>query len=176
MDGSFYGPLGYSGWFPWAALGLLVLVAVWYAYVVLSTRRRTGPGVQEATRFTPPSDISGLQQDYLRRIDSVAREAQAGARSARAAHQELSLLIRSFTRDVSGVDAPRMTLADLRSVDPHGGNLPAVAEAIGRFYPAEFAAAPGCAVPGFAVQGSACQASAVPEAAETAREVIRSWN
>ena len=31
MDGDFFGPLEYSAWFPWAALGLLALVAAWYA-------------------------------------------------------------------------------------------------------------------------------------------------
>lgn len=167
MEGSFYGPLGYSAWFPWAGLGLLVLAASWYAYVILITRRRpTAPDAQGTAPSAPPSDIARLKQDYLGRIDAVAREAQAGARSARAAHQELSLLIRGFTRDVSGVDAPRMTLAELRSTDSHAGNLPAVAEAIGRFYPAEFAAAPAPGV----------QASAVQDAAESAREVVRSWN
>lgn len=165
MEGSFYGPLGYSGWFPWAALGLLVLVASWYAFVLLSTRRpRSAPEPAATAPSAPPSDIARLKEDYLRRIDAVARDAQGGARSARAAHQELSVLLRGFTRDVSGVDAPRMTLAELRSVDVQAGNISAVTAAISRFYPAEFAAAPDRHAP------------AVAESAETAREVVRSWN
>ncbi|MDN4646329.1 hypothetical protein [Arthrobacter sp. PsM3] len=166
VDGDFFGPLGYSGWFPWTALGLLVLVAAWYAFVFLSTRRR--PAAQDAARPVPfaAPDLDRLRRDYLQRIDAVDREAAAGTRTSRSSHQELSLLIRSFVRDASGVDATRMTLAELRAEGPPAGNqptrgLPAAADAIAAMYPAEFAALP---------------APGVPDAARTAREVVRSWN
>ncbi|MDP9983066.1 hypothetical protein J2W14_002468 [Pseudarthrobacter oxydans] len=179
MDGDFFGPLEYSGWFPWAAFGLLVLVAVWYAYVFRSTRRR--PGGQQAVQApAPPAvavpDLARLRRDYLERIDAVDREAAAGTRSGRSAHQELSLLIRSFVRDASGVDATRMTLAELRAAGrvtavvpasgvgaagPAAPGIPAAADAIAALYPAAFAAGP---------------ASGAADAARTAREVVRSWN
>ena len=167
MDGDFFGPLGYSGWFPWAAFGLLVLVAAWYAYVFRSTRRR--PAGRQAVQVpAPPAvaapDLARLRRDYLERIDAVDREAAAGIRSGRSAHQELSLLIRSFVRDASGVDATRMTLAELRAVSaagPAAHGVQAAADAIAALYPAAFAAgsAPGAA-----------------DAARTAREVVRAWN
>lgn len=176
MDGDFFGPLEYSGWFPWAAFGLLVLVAVWYAYLFRSTRRR--PAGQQAVQAPPPPavaapDLARLRRDYLERIDAVDREAAAGTRSGRSAHQELSLLIRSFVRDASGVDATRMTLAELRAVGAVGAvsavgaagtgapGIPAAADAIAALYPAAFAAGP---------------ASDAADAARTAREVVRSWN
>ena len=168
MDGDFFGPLEYSAWFPWAALGLLVLIAAWYTYLVRSTRGR--PAAQQATRTPEPPavavpDLARLRRDYLQRIDAVDREAAAGTRSGRSSHQELSLLIRSFVRDASGVDATRMTLAELRAVGPSAGppahGVPAAADAIAALYPAEFAAGP---------------ASGVPDAARAAREVVRSWN
>lgn len=187
MVGDFLGPLAYSDWFPWAALGLLVLVAAWFAYVILSTRRRRpvprAAPMPPATSVAP--DLARLRRDYLQRIDAVAGEAVAGTRSGRSCHQELSLLVRSFIRDASGLDATRMTLAELRAVSQTGnqtqvsqarisqaqvsqalGNhpapgLPAAADAIAAMYPAAFGAAP---------------ASGVPAAAETAREVVRSWN
>ena len=168
MDGDFFGPLEYSGWFPWAAFGLLVLVAVWYAYLFRSTRRR--PAGQQAVQAPPPPavaapDLARLRRDYLERIDAVDREAAAGTRSGRSAHQELSLLIRSFVRDASGVDATRMTLAELRAAGPSAGpaahGVPAAADAVAALDPAEFAAGPAPGVPG---------------ASRTAREVVRSWN
>ncbi|HSO92097.1 MAG TPA: hypothetical protein VLR70_13195 [Arthrobacter sp.] len=169
MDGDFFGPLEYSSWFAWAGLGLLGLAAAWYAYVLHSTRRR--PAAQQAGQtparhagFAVP-DLARLRRDYLQRIDAVDREAAAGTRSGRSSHQELSLLIRSFVRDASGVDATRMTLAELRAAGPSAGpgshGVPAAADAIAALYPAEFAAEP---------------APGVPDAARTAREVVRLWN
>jgi hypothetical protein len=153
-DSGFYAPLMYSGWLTWAGLGLLFLVAAWFAFVFLSTRPRTGT-VPDAPSG-PPSDPSGLKRDYLRRIDAVAVYAAAGRVSARASHQELSLLIRCFVRDIAGIDAPRMTLAEL-----NGQGIPAAALAISSLYPAEFGPEPR---------------ESVAETAETAREVVRAWN
>ena len=195
MDGDFFGPLGYSAWFPWAALGLLVLVAAWYAYVVRSTRRRpAGQQAVEAPGYgdaVAAPDLARLRRDYLDRIDAVDREAADGTRSGRSAHQELSLLLRSFVRDASGVDATRMTLAELRAVSAAGAvaavgpvaataaagpagtvaataaagaaahGVQAAADAVAALYPAAFAA------------GSAPGAA---DAARTAREVVRAWN
>lgn len=153
-SGGFYGPLQYSPAWLWAGIGLLVLVLGWYVLVFLSTRQRTGPAA--APRFTPPSDIHRLKEAYLQRIDAVEADAAAGLLTSRASHQELSLLVRKFTRDVTGVDAPRMTLAEL---DSHP--LPAAATAVGRLYPGEFGAEP---LPPLA------------RSAETARQAVRSWN
>lgn len=164
MDGDFFGPLEYSAWLPWAALGLLVLIAAWFAFVFRSTRRRPA-GQQPVEAPEPPAvavpDLARLRRDYLQRIDAVDREAAAGTRSGRSSHQELSLLIRSFVRDASGVDATRMTLAELRAVGPAAHGVPAAAEAIAALYPAAFSAGP---------------ASGVPDAARAAREVVSSWN
>jgi hypothetical protein len=153
-DSGFYAPLEYSGWFLWAGVGLLALVAAWPAFVLVSTRQRAAAPHEAAPG--PPPDPHSLRRDYLRRIDAVAADAEAGRLSARASHQELSLLIRSFVRDISGIDAPRMTLAELRAQ-----GIPTAAEAIGSLYPAEFSRDPR---------------ESVAVTAETAREVVRTWN
>ncbi|MEV7134795.1 hypothetical protein AB0N24_18110 [Arthrobacter sp. NPDC093128] len=163
-DSGFYAPLMYSAWLTWAGLGLLFLVAAWVAFVVLSTRQRSG--TVPAPPSGPPSDPSGLKRDYLRRIDAVAVDAAAGRVSARASHQELSLLIRSFVRDIAGIDAPRMTLAELNRQ-----GIPAAAVAIGSLYPAEFGPEPRDTQP-----RDSEPRDSVAAAAETAREVVRTWN
>ncbi|MET4095192.1 hypothetical protein ABIB51_002118 [Arthrobacter sp. UYCu712] len=146
--------------------GIAVPVGAWYTCVFLATRRqRAARGAKGAVPSTPPPDLRGLQRDYLERIDAVALEAGAGIRYARSSHQELSLLIRSFVRDASGVDAPRMTLAELRAVTGAGQPFSAVADAVGRSYPAAFAA-------GAAPDQTAY---AVPDAVEAASDVVRSW-
>ncbi|MGP4032212.1 hypothetical protein [Pseudarthrobacter sp. 1C304] len=173
----FLAPLQYSAWFPWAGLGLLALVAAWYTCVLLGTRPRPAARIAAQTPAAPAAgsapDLARLRDEYLLQIDAVDREAAAGTRSVRSAHQELSLLIRSFIRDASGVDAPRMTLAELRVAgqgphrQPGAEHVPserqfrAAADAVAGLYQGAFAAAP---------------ASAVPDAARAAREVVRSWN
>ncbi|MFF1383117.1 hypothetical protein ACFVWT_06120 [Arthrobacter sp. NPDC058288] len=173
-DSGFYGPLEYSAWLPWTGVGLLLLVAAWLAYVVLSTRQR--PVQSAAAPSAPPPNPSSLKREYLRRIDGVAADAAAGRLSARASHQALSLLIRSFVRDVTGIDAPRMTLAELNQQ-----NIPTAALAVSSLYPAEFGPAPRDTEPR-AIELRAPEPRApeprdsVAIAAETAREVVRTWN
>ncbi|WP_200891009.1 hypothetical protein [Arthrobacter sp. SPG23] len=184
---------------PWAGFSLLLIVAGWLAYVFLSTRPRRH--VSAAAPSPRPRDPSSLKQDYLRRIDAVAAQAGAGRLSARASHQELSLLIRSFVRDIAGIDAPRMTLAELQQQ-----NIPAAARAVSSLYPAEFgpaprdsepcdteprASGPRASVPRDSVPSASEPRDSVPRAsgpraseprdsvaiaAETAREVVRTWN
>jgi hypothetical protein len=176
-DAGFYAPLSYSPWLPWAGLVLLVLAAAWLAYVFLSTRQQDSSITAPASG--PPSDPSGLKRDYLRRIDAVAAAAATGRLSARASHQELSLLIRSFVRDIAGIDAPRMTLAELREQ-----NIPAAALAVSSLYPAEFGPEgpeprdpePRAPEPGAPEPSAPEPRDPVAAAAETAREVVRTWN
>ena len=150
----FYGPLQYGQGWLWAGLALLALLLGWYGFVLFSTRRRRAPAPRP--RFTPPSDLAALKQAYLQRIDAVTADAAAGLLTARESHRELSLLVRKFARDVTGVDAPRMTLAEL-----HGHPLPSTAEAVSRIYPGEFGLEP---------------LPAVSDSAETARRAVRQWN
>lgn len=151
-DPGIIGPLPYSQGWMWAGLALLAVVLGWYCFVFLSTR----PAPAQPPRFTPPSDINDLKEAYVQRIDAVASDAAAGQLTAREAHLELSLLVRSFARDVTGVDAPRLTLAEL-----HRHPLPGVAEVIGRIYPGEFGLEP---------------LPPVAQSAGTARQAVWQWN
>jgi hypothetical protein len=150
----FYGPLQYASLWGWAGVGLLVLVAAWYAVVFAATR--TPRGAEARRRPAKLTDLAGLKAAYLQRIDDVEKDAAAGQRSARDSHQEISLLLRKFVRDATGVDAPRMTHADLAEHP-----LPAAASAVGQLYPAEFGPEPLPSVAG---------------SAAAARRAVQSWN
>jgi hypothetical protein len=154
VEPGIYAPLQYGQAWLWTGLALLAVVLGWYAFVFLSTRKPKVP--EQAPRFTPPSDLAGLKEAYLQRIDAVTANAAAGLLTARESHQELSLLVRRFARDVTGVDAPSMTLAEL-----HRHPLPPVAEAVRRIYPGEFGLEP---------------LPPVAESAETARQAVWQWN
>lgn len=153
-DPEFYAPLQYGPVWVWAGVGLLVLVAAWYAFVLAATRT---PRDVEAGRGTLQlTDVAALKAAYLQRINDVERDAASGTRSARDSHQEISLLLRKFVRDATGVDAPRMTHADLVEYP-----LPAAAAAVGELYPAAFGPEP---LPSVAVSAAA------------ARRAVQAWN
>ena len=130
---SFYGPLGYSPLWLWCGAALLVLLAGWFA-VVFATTRADQPAEPTPERGRPAlTDLPALKAAYLQRISDVEEDAAAGRLPARAAHQELSLLLRGFVRDATGVDATRMTHQDLARHP-----LPAAAAVVASLYPAEF--------------------------------------
>ncbi|MDF2048905.1 hypothetical protein [Arthrobacter sp. Cr_A7] len=153
-DPGFYGPLQYSPVWMWAGVALVALVAGWYVVVFASTRRpRMAGGVRRSAALT---DLSVLKAAYLQRIDDVERDAAAGNLSLRAAHHEISHLLRSFVRDATGVDALRMTRQDL---ERHP--LPAPAAVVGILYPAQFGVEP---LPSVAVS------------AASARNAVSTWS
>jgi hypothetical protein len=155
-DPGFQGPLQYSPVWMWAGLGLLLLVAAWYIFVFSSTRQTKRPRPNTAQAAAPLTELPALKAAYLQRISDVERSAAAGKLTARSAHQEISLLLRRFVRDATGVDAPRMTHADLAEHP-----LPAAAAAIAALYPGEFGREP---------------LPAVDASAATARGTVSSWS
>ena len=134
-DPGFYGPLPYNPAWVWCGAAILALVAGWYAYVWLSSR--TGPASGSAPARPALTDLPSLKAAYLQRIRDVERDAAAGTLDARAAHQQISMLLRGFVRDATGVDATRMTQQDLAQHP-----LPAAADAVEALYPAEFGPGP----------------------------------
>jgi hypothetical protein len=127
----FYAPDPYAGRWLWAGIGILVLVAAWYAWVWWSTRRRT---IVIPPRITADR-LTRLRADYTRQIDLVLDRAAAGEITQRRAHQQLSVLVRHFVEEVSGIHAPTMTLTELHA---RGSRLEPVSEVVGTLYPGEF--------------------------------------
>lgn len=153
-DQGFYAPLGYSPLWLWAGLLLAALAVGWIVAVLAATRQPRARTAPDSPAAMLPA--AGLKEHYLARIHEVETAAGTGALPQRAAHQELSLLLRLFIRDATGQDMTRMTLADIREQP-----LPGVAEAIGRIYPGEFAAEP---------------LPSVTASAAVAREAVRAWS
>jgi hypothetical protein len=102
--------------------------------------------------------MARLKGDYLERIEEIVRLAEAGELDARRAHQELSVALRQFVHEASGISAPTMTLTDLG----HSRNpaLVPVTEVVRGIYPVEF---------------GPDRDTSVVSAAAYAREVIARW-
>ena len=156
-DTGFFGPYQYQLWVLWLALGLLLLalVVAWVVFVLRFSARRLPPSARRAAAAAAV-DLPSVRLRYLGLIDEVQAESDAGRLGERAVHSRLSLLLRFFVHETAGADTHVMTLADLREAD-----LPRVADAVEQWYP-----------PAFAQQ----HPGDPDRAAETAREVVRSWS
>lgn len=125
-----YGPFAFQ---PWWALGvaLLFIIGLTFYFMWLWTRPR---GIL-APPPPPPRrvDVRTLKQKYLAMIDEVAAEHAAGDLTARELSQRLSLVLRFFAHESTGVVAEVMTLSDLAEAD-----LPTVHGAVAEYYPSSF--------------------------------------
>ncbi|EWT01860.1 hypothetical protein N865_12490 [Intrasporangium oryzae NRRL B-24470] len=150
----FYPPDPYAPIWVWVGAGILAVVALWYVWVWRSTRERPVVIPPRAT----PERLSRLRDDYTRQIDAVVRRARAGEITDRRAHQQLSVLLRHFVLEVSGVQAPAMTLTDLVASGPR---LTPVSHVVSALYPGEFAPH---------------EARTLAGAAAAAKEVVARWS
>lgn len=133
---------------------LVVLVAVFYALAWLLTRPSPEAPLPVAAP-KPLRSVPELQGMYLHEVDNIARRHAAGELSPRRAHAALSVAVREFLSEATGVPADKMTLTDLRST-PYVGATHAIAE----YYPIVF---------------GADEARTVDQGAYAARQVITLW-
>ena len=149
----FYAPIGYSPWWPLAGAALLLQCLGWCAWVWIATRAGADAAVPE---FTAQRNCDSVRQRYWALIAEIEHRHDGGRLDGRAAHLELSLAVRTFVHEMTGTRAQRMTLAQLRE-----RQLPLVADAVERWYPAEFSAGAG--------------SPTVATSAQQAREVVGQW-
>lgn len=155
MAADFYPPMAYSP--VWLYLGIVILMAIvgWFAVIWAQTRPGRTPREPE-----PPAGwrMARLKGDYIERIDEIVRLADAGDIDARRAHQELSVMLRQFVEEASGIGAPTMTLSELGH-----SRIPALApvtEVVRVVYPVEF---------------GPDRETSVAHAASYARQVVAQW-
>lgn len=125
-----YGPFQYL---PWWVLGLLILLGL--ALLATAAWALTRPrGILEPPP-PPPAfvDVRLVKEKYLRLIDEVAEEHARGELTPRTLSQRLSLVLRFFAHETTGVQAEVMTLEDLEDAE-----LPQVRHAVSQYYPGSF--------------------------------------
>ena len=143
----FYAPDPYAVTWLWVGIAGFVAIALWYVWVWWSTREKP---VVVPPRLTADR-LSRLRADYTRQIEAVVARVEAGEITPRRGHQQLSVLVRHFVQEVSGIRAPTMTLTDLHA---SGARLTPVSEVVAQLYPGEFAPAEGTTLLGAAAQAT----------------------
>lgn len=153
-EGTFYAPVGYSVWWPLLGAALLLLCLGTVAWIWISTR---APRDAAVPGFVAPRNPESVRQRYLQLISALELRHDAGELDTRAAHLELSMAVRTFVHEMTGLQTQRMTLAQLRAQ-----GLTVAGDAVEVLYPGEFSAYGGQLT--------------VAQAANMARGVVQSWH
>lgn len=151
-----YNPLA-QYWWGWMAIaiGLVVLIVLWYVFVWWISRRAKETVTVPDDDVVPAPSREDLRARYLSLVDDVVRSYDAGGLTRRAAHRKLGTLVRLYAQEASGVRADVMTLDDLTRA-----RLGAIAHAVSVYYPAEFASV---------------ESGDVHRSADVARRAVVSW-
>lgn len=128
-------PFLYSIWLPVILFLLLIIVSI---LIVIFKLRKKKPvevkPVQQMPVETVRHDISGVKGKYLGLLDKLSLHYKEGKITNKDAYQKLSVIIRDFVLDMSGIDLTKSTLSQIKEK-----NIPIVSELIGYYYLPEFA-------------------------------------
>lgn len=122
--------------FIWPIIGILFFIfAISIILVIIYiTRKKPIKTLSNLKPATPQKlDINALRNKYLAFISQTEKRFEAHHIKASAAHQELSIIVRLFYTEVSGLHADVLTLNDLKHTNKHK-----LAHTIEAYYPPEF--------------------------------------
>lgn len=146
-------PPQYSvAWLILAVLCALVITALIWAMLRITRRLAVGRAYRRR-----PDDVQGLKAEFLRTVNDLADRHEAGQLDARAAHHELTAVMRRFVRRTTGLDVTSQDVPALLREE----RTREVGAFIGALYEPDFA-------PSTSAQ--------VEESVRRAREVIRRWS
>ncbi|MDZ4266892.1 MAG: hypothetical protein U1D00_14560 [Mycobacterium sp.] len=146
------GPPGYSTWWLWLGIGLLLLVIVWYAAVILATMPSE---VLRRMALVRPLHARVLRHRFARTVNTITRRHRNGELSGEEAGAALSRTLRSFLHQATGRRAQYMQLRTVAA-----GDLADAAPVLSALGDAQF-------------DGSA--AADVGQLGDRTEELIRSW-
>ncbi|KRF17883.1 hypothetical protein ASG90_06015 [Nocardioides sp. Soil797] len=147
----FTGPVDYASHWLWWALAAFAVVALFYVAVFVWSLL----GGPKADR---PVDVPTARTRALGELDRIGHQVHAGQLSERLGYQQMSVVVRDFVSDASGLPARTMALADLRVA-----GVPNLAETIALMYPPAFSPS--------AESGESLQATL-----NRARGLVTSWS
>ncbi len=91
---------------------------------------------EKTPKIRPPKKkpLSVLKWEYMQRLDHLERGIMAGSFTKRRAYQDLSMLIRSFVTDATGIKVQNYSLQEIRRV-----GIPGLTALVQEYYEPEFA-------------------------------------
>lgn len=131
IDTSLQEPFSYSIYpiiFSFLLLLLPIIVALLKKYVKLPKSKK-----QQVFNYYARKDIYSIKYEYLEKLNKLENSLTSGKISSRKAYQELSMLIRLFVYELTGIEAQSYTLKDIKKL-----NIPVLYELIKEYYDPEF--------------------------------------
>ena len=127
-------PFSYS-MIPMIVVG--ILVALYGIYLIISIlqkqpKKKTATPVPKKT--ISPADIRTIKSNYLAELENIKQALWTQQISTRDAYQKMSLCIRHFVYEVTGIQVQNYTLEDIK-----GLHMPGLEELIAEYYAPEFA-------------------------------------
>ncbi len=104
-------PEAYSTWVPVLGGVLLLVVAAWYAFVLLSTRR---PDRAREPDPLSPDGRARFEED----VEAALAAYRSGDRDVRGLHLDLARIMRSFASGRIGRDVSSWTAGEIADHDP----------------------------------------------------------
>lgn len=127
-------PFSYS-MIPMIVVG--TLVALYGIYLIVSILQKQ-PKKKIATavpkKIISPADIRTIKSKYLAELENIKQALWTQQISTRDAYQKMSLCIRHFVYEVSGIQVQNYTLEDIK-----GLHMPGLEALIAEYYAPEFA-------------------------------------
>ncbi|WP_125775489.1 hypothetical protein [Antribacter gilvus] len=161
-------PVGYSGWWTAAGLGLILLSLALVAAVIWFTRASAAE--KEAQRFAVPPAAggrhhldphAGIRDKYTRTLSELRQRYESGELDRRAVHHALAREMRAFAAERLDRDVSTLTLAQIAELD----GAKKLTDLISRYYRPEFAEDDDPSVRRMKVDTSF----------DRAQEVVREW-
>ena len=127
-------PFSYS-MIPMIVVG--ILVALYGIYLIISILQKQ-PKKKIATavpkKIISPADIRTIKSKYLAELENIKQALWTQQISTRDAYQKMSLCIRHFVYEVTGIQVQNYTLEDIK-----GLHMPGLEALIAEYYAPEFA-------------------------------------
>lgn len=126
-------PFTYAVW-PLAAAGAVVLAALIFWAVILIRKKRANAPEKPVIRVLSPDDRERIKRKYMAELDKIGSDFDSGRLDIRHAYQKMSMCIRRFVNEMTGIKVQNYTLQD---IGPLG--IPALYSLVAEYYAPEFA-------------------------------------
>lgn len=127
-------PFSYSI-FPIIVVGALAAFYGLYFFVSIIRKRHKKKPINQVTRkVIPVADMKTIKIKYLTELENIKQALWSGQITTRDAYQKMSLCIRHFVYEVTGIQVQNCTLQDIRQL-----HMPDLEALITEYYAPEFA-------------------------------------
>lgn len=125
----------YSLW-PIIVVGAMILICIvmWIAIFLKNKSKRKAASKLVEIKTIAPKNPEKIKEKYLVELTSLENDIRYNKISTRDAYQKMSICIRSFVFDMTGIEVQNYTLTDIQNA-----NMPKLAQLVEEYYRPEFA-------------------------------------